>query len=267
MELFVKYYSNLGYFFLGIYQIGIFNTFKIFLSKYLLKNKNFKIKKDDFIFYLRHSEDASVFIEHILKTYYSFNFISNKKDFIMIDCGAFNGIESFRISKLFDLFNKRLRIYCVEANKENYTYLEKNLKNKNNIHLLNKAVYHTSNLSLYETKGELAQGNFYSKEAYGDEIKTISINDIILQNNLNFIDIVKIDIEGLEKELFSKNTEWLDKINCLIIEYHHLNMVDDLYLLFKLFHKKQFSYVQYKENIIIFKTNGDFSINIRRGIK
>jgi hypothetical protein len=31
---------------------------------------------------------------------------------------------------------------------------------------------------------------------------------------------VKIDIEGFEEELFSKNTEWVDKFPLLVIELH-----------------------------------------------
>ena len=40
-------------------------------------------------------------------------------------------------------------------------------------------------------------------------------------NNIDSIDIFKIDIEGSEKELFEMNYEyWLPKTKCLIVETH-----------------------------------------------
>ena len=33
-------------------------------------------------------------------------------------------------------------------------------------------------------------------------------------------DILKIDIEGAEMELFASNTEWLNKVRYMIIETH-----------------------------------------------
>ena len=36
----------------------------------------------------------------------------------------------------------------------------------------------------------------------------------------NQIDILKLDIEGSERELFSKNTDWLDHVSVIIIELH-----------------------------------------------
>jgi FkbM family methyltransferase len=37
---------------------------------------------------------------------------------------------------------------------------------------------------------------------------------------MDVVDLVKIDIEGGERFLFAKNTEWLDRVNSLVIELH-----------------------------------------------
>lgn len=53
------------------------------------------------------------------------------------------------------------------------------------------------------------------------DIKAITITEILRQFNYNQIDILKIDIEGAEKELFSENyKDWLGKVDVLIIELH-----------------------------------------------
>ena len=53
-------------------------------------------------------------------------------------------------------------------------------------------------------------------------MKSLTINKILSDyNKLNFYPfIIKIDIEGHEKELFEKNIEWFDKFKIVIIEIH-----------------------------------------------
>ena len=45
-------------------------------------------------------------------------------------------------------------------------------------------------------------------------------SESVKENNIENIDFVKIDIEGFENELFSKNTEWIDNFPIIIIELH-----------------------------------------------
>ena len=53
------------------------------------------------------------------------------------------------------------------------------------------------------------------------DVKGISIGTLIAEHKLERIDILKLDIEGAEKELFSKNTSvWLPNVNTMIIELH-----------------------------------------------
>ena len=52
------------------------------------------------------------------------------------------------------------------------------------------------------------------------DVEILSINKI-LSDNIDLIPfIVKIDIEGFEKDLFSANTDWVEKFKLLIIETH-----------------------------------------------
>ena len=242
------------------------------MSKHILKNtffilnlKNFVIKK----FYIRNSEDALIFIEHILKEYYSFKFLNNKKDFVLLDCGSFNGIETFRLNQLFKNNDRNLNSICIEANKDNFEMLHKNLGQMNNVKIFNKAVYHTNNEFLFEEKINLHsnQSYSYSTDYNNGKIRTISINEIINKNNIKIIDILKIDIEGLEYELFSKNIEWISKVNCFVIEYYHLNEINKLNEFLNNFKNENFVYDLFKENLVIYRKNSDLSFEISAGLK
>ena len=58
------------------------------------------------------------------------------------------------------------------------------------------------------------------KSSKGATLKAITVDEILKQSACDRIGILKIDIEGAEKELFSKNYSWLDKVDVLIIELH-----------------------------------------------
>lgn len=88
---------NISNYLFGFKEIGLVNSLILFTSKHIFKNTALSLNlilNKNYKFYIRNSEDASVFIEHILTPYYSFKIKSKRKNFILIDCGGFNGIES-----------------------------------------------------------------------------------------------------------------------------------------------------------------------------
>ena len=51
-------------------------------------------------------------------------------------------------------------------------------------------------------------------------MRTISMNDLIKKHHIDRIDILKVDIEGGEIEIFSENLSWLTIVRILVIEIH-----------------------------------------------
>lgn len=51
-------------------------------------------------------------------------------------------------------------------------------------------------------------------------IRTVTLNSTVPIQQSEHCTIVKVDIEGAEKELFSQNVEWIDRVDLLIIELH-----------------------------------------------
>ena len=52
------------------------------------------------------------------------------------------------------------------------------------------------------------------------DIKTVTIEELLSLFDKHYVDILKIDIEGAEKELFSNNTNWINYVGTLIVELH-----------------------------------------------
>jgi len=62
-----------------------------------------------------------------------------------------------------------------------------------------------------------------SEEEYGDIfhiVQGITIDKIMDDYGLDRISILKVDIEGAEREVFMDSSQWLDKVDALIVELH-----------------------------------------------
>ena len=98
---------------------------------------------------------------------------------------------------------------------------------------------------------------FLVEEANSEDsksFKAITITEILKNSGHNQIDILKLDIESAEKEVFSSGyEEWLDNVNMLIIELHDRfkdGCSDAFYSAIK---KYDFKKYQKGENIFLIK--------------
>lgn len=135
----------------------------------------------------------------------------------------------FDIGANVGLFTKYLKInnaktvYCFEPNKKAFEELNNNLKNELSINFYNLAVSSNNNekVKLYIDNNNSLISSAMNKTDNFYEVDCITINDVINQNNINKIDLVKIDIEGMEFNLIDNlNVETFDKIDRFLIEYH-----------------------------------------------
>ena len=142
----------------------------------------------------------------------------NKKPLI-IDCGANIGFSAIHFATTFP----QSMVISIEPEKNNFSLMKKNCAGLNNVELLNKAV---GNFDGYVSINDSdADNNAFrtSRNENGEgDIEVISINSIlqVIASSEAVPFIVKIDIEGFEDDLFSNNTEWVEKFPLLIIETH-----------------------------------------------
>ena len=68
---------------------------------------------------------------------------------------------------------------------------------------------------------------------------------------LDYIDILKMDVEGSEKEIFESNYEhWLSKTKCLIIELHDRMRKGSSDSVFAAVSKYNFTKLESGENVV-----------------
>ena len=107
--------------------------------------------------------------------------------------------------------------------------MENNTKNYNNIKIHKKALWHTSNLNLniydfweWDCAYTISELDDQKHKKIIDSVKTITIQDLLKNSWYQYIDILKLDIEWAEKEIFEDENckHWINKTNIIIIELH-----------------------------------------------
>ena len=155
-------------------------------------------------------------MERIIKEHTFFDELLND-EIVIVDLGSCKGEFVDEMSRLF----KIKKAILVEANPTNF----KELKNKENYILYNKAISDKSNqvIEFYEDVNSPYNGSILFNYFNGikHQIQTISLDDIIEENNLSYIDILKVDIEGSEYDIMPNiSDDAYSKIKQITIEFH-----------------------------------------------
>lgn len=133
------------------------------------------------------------------------------KNKIFFDIGAAYGHYSWLASKLYKY------VYCFEGDQLELLYLKKNLKNLNNIKIINKYLDKKFTLDNFVKKHSIMP-NMVKIDVEGSEIEILKNSKTLLQNNVNFL------IEFHERKILKK--------------YKGKNVIKNFYNLFKKYRYK-----------------------------
>lgn len=133
----------------------------------------------------------------------------------IIDGGANVGFASIYFANRYP----DARIIAVEPDESNAEMLRRNTSPYPNVSVIQAGIWHkATSLKIENPEGE--KWLLRVREADDGEVNAVTIDELLEQSGSGCIDILKLDIEGAEREVFSHNSEWLDKVNLLIIELH-----------------------------------------------
>ena len=192
------------------------------------ENNLFEICREDYehsIYLRNNTTDVKAYRDIFEKKEYSF-FVKEEPKYI-IDAGANIGLTSIYFTTKY----KDAKIIAIEPEEKNYQLLKLNTKNYPNIITLNAALWDTSGeISLFDVDDTVGNWGFVVGTTASNLIrstinikhttKAITIGEIMHDFDIDSIDILKIDIEGSEKEVFESCENWIDKTKCIIVEVH-----------------------------------------------
>jgi FkbM family methyltransferase len=142
---------------------------------------------------------------------------------LVIDAGGYIGTAAIVLAEA----RPDAVVIVLEPSKANYEILKKNVAAYPNIQPVNAALApEVGTLQLRDrgtgnwgfTLVSVPEDN--PNALVIDEVKTIPVGQLLRESNRDGIDIFKIDIEGGEHALLSRNTDWIAKTDAICIELH-----------------------------------------------
>jgi FkbM family methyltransferase len=255
-------YKNLGIRKKALQLAELINWIRLFqLSKGLKIFNELGKKKPELIIelsnatkiFLRNNySDVAIFKQVFLEEqYYLYNFPLKEANRI-IDAGANIGLAAIYFSRQFP----DAEIISIEPELNNFQQLQKNTSNNSNIHCENAAIWGKDDLVEINNPDSLAASFMVSDKTVsinGASIPAITISSLLAKYNWDSIDILKMDIEGAEKEVFENNNagKWLAKTRLLIIELHDNYKPNCSKTFFKALEPFEYEAVYHHENIFV----------------
>lgn len=171
---------------------------------------------------------------------------------LIIDGGANVGYSSVWFANLFP----EAKIIAVEPEKSNLEVLKYNTIPYKQVEIINSGLW-DKNIFLNIKDVGLGKWGIMVEET--DEpnlssLRAVTIDKILENSGFQEIDILKLDIEGAEKELFSSGYEkWIDKVKIIIIELHDRMKKGCSQSFFSAVSKYDFAFTMRGENLILIK--------------
>ncbi|UKN01561.1 FkbM family methyltransferase [Paracrocinitomix mangrovi] len=199
------------------------------------------------IFLRNGTSDVATFYQCIFNKEYDIPIDFEPK--VIVDLGANIGLTS----AFFKAKYPTAKVIAVEPESSNFEILKKNLENLSDVNLIQAGIWNKDGHLEIVDKGLGHYGYMVHEVPSATEksIQAVSLNSIIEKNNIDKIDVLKIDIEGSEKALFSENTEWLKFIKVIIIELHDRMEEGCAKTFFKAIENYPYSLSMKGENLII----------------
>jgi FkbM family methyltransferase len=135
---------------------------------------------------------------------------------VIVDLGANVGLTTL----YYAARAPRARIVAVEPNPSNVAILRKNVDVLGSrVSVLEAAIAAVGGEARFDDSREAWGGAISSAGTI--TVRALSLDDLIEQHRLDHIDVLKVDIEGGEVDLFIPGARWPDRVKCVVAELHH----------------------------------------------
>jgi FkbM family methyltransferase len=142
---------------------------------------------------------------------------------LVVDAGANIGASSLRLAARFP----GSRVVAIELEAENFDLLHRNTRTVPSIDARHAGIWpRATRLSVGNTHGGTAWAHFAVEgdgAADGEGVQGLTVEEILEEagrDGVDRIDVLKVDIEGGELELFTECGGWIDRVDAIMIELH-----------------------------------------------
>jgi FkbM family methyltransferase len=140
----------------------------------------------------------------------------------ILDAGANVGFSAVYFANRFP----DAKIVAIEPERANFEILERNVAPFRNVTCLRNALVGASRTVSIVDAGvgfwgfQAAGSNDVMQRPVVDEVEGITVRDVMRRFSWDRIDLLKVDIEGSEIEVFETAQDWIDGIEIIVVELH-----------------------------------------------
>lgn len=208
--------TNPSLVFRTFYKLGFVNGLKTIYQLNRGKENRVQLPTTRFPFYLRsNTSDVQLFHSIFLMGEYDFNLPDEPRT--IIDAGANVGLFAIKMKNRYP----KARIICIEPDPENFELLKRNVEPYKDILCENKGIWSRNTRLKINDKYNLGKWGMCVEEDETGNIDATTIESLLRKYSWSGVDLLKMDIEGSEKQVFSQGeAEWLLNVRTLAIELH-----------------------------------------------
>lgn len=204
--------------------VGIGNAWRIHVASRMFKQGRLALNGHSF--YFRGIADKGV-LSHFYQPMF---YIDDAQQITsIIDLGAHIGDETFKFAMRYP----KSKILAVEPSPANFQYLARNTKGLASVTTVQAAVGATEKKAwLVLRDGEIHE-SYYVAETQDlpanisrvAEVDVLGVDTLMKRHGFETVDLVKIDIEGMEDVIFLQNNDWIDRVNAIVVETRNPKIV------------------------------------------
>lgn len=169
------------------------------------------------------TSDIEVFVQVYGWRQYEWEFTVAPR--VIVDAGAYTGLST----AFFAMRYPDAKIVAIEPDDTNFGMLARNTARFANVHLLQAALWSESGMVSLMDPGDGAWGIRLTESARagasetapsGKAVRAVTVPDVMQAHGLGRIDLLKVDIEGSEMEVFSHADPWISSVQAISVELH-----------------------------------------------
>lgn len=158
--------------------------------------------------------DILVFDDVIIRQDYSFGLPTSAR--VIVDAGANVGLTSIFYATRFP----HAKVLAIEAEDSNFEVLQKNVRAYPNIIPVHAALWNCEGYISISPGAEDPTGHWgFSVNGASGETRAVTVPGLMREFGLDSIDLLKVNIEGAEKEVFEA-CDWQGAVGSVVIELH-----------------------------------------------
>ncbi|HTT51411.1 MAG TPA: FkbM family methyltransferase [Streptosporangiaceae bacterium] len=161
------------------------------------------------------TSDINVFVHVFRWGEYAWDFAEPPR--VIVDAGAYTGLST----AYFAMRYPAAKIIAIEPDEANFRLLLRNTSAFANVQPVRAALWVESGSVALADPGYGPWGlRLTGPSGAGTQVPAITMDDVLRDYDLGTIDLLKVDIEGSEKELFAAADSWIGRVDAICLELH-----------------------------------------------